>query len=304
MVSWKLALALISIVATAVFGDQAPAQTKPRKDGPMVKVVDEPKLPRVLLIGDSISIGYTVPTRKLLAGKANVHRPLTNCGPTTKGLKELDKWLGDGKWDVIHFNWGLHDLKYMGPKGQNLADPNDATSKQQVPPEEYEKNLDKLVARLKKTKAQLIWRNTTPVPPGATGRVVGHSAEYNEVAARVMKKHGVATHDLYTFSKVRMDKIMRKANVHFVPAGSEALAAEVAKVVEAALQESGKKTVYKAPNGQAFPTHWGEPPRIQTRDLRPLPGGYGRGSGTLAKWIQKNLDNDAKEGDEGAREDL
>src|SRR5512137_2492523 len=38
-------------------------------------VSDDPKLPRVLLIGDSISIGYTLPVRKLLAGKANVHRP-------------------------------------------------------------------------------------------------------------------------------------------------------------------------------------------------------------------------------------
>lgn len=52
--------------------------------------------------------------------------------------------------------------------------------------------------------------------------------------------------------------------------------------------------IHKAPNGKVFPAHWGAPPLIQTRDLRPLPGGYGRGSGTLAKWIQKNLDRDAK----------
>ena len=48
------------------------------------------------------------------------------------------------------------------------------------------------------------------------------------------------------------------------------------------------------PNGKAYPAHWGAPPRIQTRDYRPLPGGYGNGSGTLATWIQKNLDQDAK----------
>ena len=42
-----------------------------------------------------------------------------------------------------------------------------------------------------------------------------------------------------------------------------------------------------------FPAHWGEPPAAQTFDLRPLPGGYGEGSGTLAKWIQSNLDKDA-----------
>ncbi len=42
-----------------------------------------------------------------------------------------------------------------------------------------------------------------------------------------------------------------------------------------------------------FPAHWGSPPAIQTRDLRELPGGYGRGSSTLAAWIQRNLDRDA-----------
>lgn len=56
------------------------------------------------------------------------------------------------------------------------------------------------------------------------------------------------------------------------------------------------ETTYQAPNGKKFPVHWGAPPRIQTRDRRPLPGGYGQGSGTLARWIQENLDRDAAGG--------
>ena len=72
-------------------------------------VKDDPKLPRILLIGDSVSRGYTQPTRKALAGKANVHRAPANCGPTASGLKNLDAWLGEGKWDVSHFNFGIHD---------------------------------------------------------------------------------------------------------------------------------------------------------------------------------------------------
>ncbi len=47
------------------------------------------------------------------------------------------------------------------------------------------------------------------------------------------------------------------------------------------------------PAAPAFPNHWGPPPAVQTRDLRDLPGGYGRGSSTLAGWIQENLDRDA-----------
>ena len=55
------------------------------------------------------------------------------------------------------------------------------------------------------------------------------------------------------------------------------------------------KQAFKAPNGKEYPAHWGQPPLRQTRDLRDLPGGYGRGSGTLARWIQKNLELDLKD---------
>ena len=176
---------MVAVLAAFAFTSSTNADTPAQKKKPkrtrkpnsaMAKVEDVAGLPRVLLIGDSISIDYTVPVRELLKAKANVHRPLTNCGPTTRGLTGIEEWLGDGKWDVIHFNWGLHDLKYMGPQGQNLADPKAKDSRPQVPIDEYEKNLRKLVSRLKKTKAKLIWRSTTPVPEGCKGRVVGDSA--------------------------------------------------------------------------------------------------------------------------------
>ena len=105
---------------------------------------DDSKLPRVLLIGDSISRGYTMATRTALAGKANIHRAPENCGPTSNGLKKLDVWLGDGKWDVIHFNFGIHDRA--------------------TPPAQYEERLEKIVARLQKTGAKLVWASTTPIP--------------------------------------------------------------------------------------------------------------------------------------------
>ena len=203
----------------------------------LAPVEDVAGLPRVLLIGDSISIGYTLPVREKLQGIANVHRPATNCRPTTTGLESLDEWLGDKPWDVIHFNWGLHDLKYMGPEGQNLADPSQPTSHQQVPPEAYEANLRKLVARLKQTGATLIWRNTTPVPEGASGRVVGDSAKYNAIAARIMQENGIQIHDMYAFVMPRADEIMLKANVHFSREGYDQLAQQVAEVITAALKK-------------------------------------------------------------------
>lgn len=215
---------LIVFVFVAAPGLAQPA----KKKGPFAPIQDAPNLPRVLLIGDSISIGYTLLTRELLKGKANLHRIPTNGGPTTRGLEQLDVWLGDKKWDVIHFNWGLHDLKYMNEKGA-LA-PVDQ-GKQQVSPEDYEANLTKLVKRLKQTGARLIWCSTTPVPKGSRGRIEGDAAKYNAIAAKVMKAHDVPTNDLYAFAKPKLKEIQRPANVHFTGDGSKALAKQVAAAI-------------------------------------------------------------------------
>ncbi len=188
-------------------------------------VVDDPKLPRVLLIGDSISIGYTVPVRGLLKGKANVHRNKGNGGPTTNGLAHLQQWLGDGKWDVIHFNWGLHDLKFM------------ADGKRQVDTEPYEKNLRELVRQLKATGAKLIWAATTPVPEGVTPpRKNEDVLTYNAIAQKIMAENKIAVDDLYSFALPQLAEIQQPANVHFTPQGSATLAKQVAASIESALK--------------------------------------------------------------------
>ena len=46
------------------------------------------------------------------------------------------------------------------------------------------------------------------------------------------------------------------------------------------------------PEPRPFPQHWGRPPAIQTKDIRPLPGGFGQGSSTLAGWIDRNIKSD------------
>ena len=183
----KITVLTIALVASFAFSGFAQAKSAASKrptrrtvENPAFeRVVDDPKLPRVLLIGDSISIGYTVPVRNLLKGKANVHRIPTNGGPTTNGLAHLKQWLGDEKWDVIHFNWGLHDLKFM-PDG-----------KRQVDIEAYEKNLRELVRQLKATGAKLIWATTTPVPEGELRppRKSEDVVTYNVIAQKLMEEN-------------------------------------------------------------------------------------------------------------------
>lgn len=157
---------------------------------------EEAALPRVLIIGDSISLGYTRTVVDSLRGKAIVkHAPGNNAG-TTKGMESLKSWLGEGKWDVIHFNWGLHDLKRArsrsadGPKYAYQADI-----------KQYEKNLRVMVPMLKAAGARLIFATTTPFPAGVgKGRLPEDVAKYNAAALKIMKEHKIAIDDLYTFA--------------------------------------------------------------------------------------------------------
>lgn len=230
-------LTLIITAFTAVSADAPakPAAKKRAPDASLAKIEDVPGLPRVLLIGDSISIGYTLPVRELLKGKANVHRIPTNGGPTTNGLANLKAWLGDSKWDVIHFNWGLHDLKYIGSDPKVLADPKAEGSHPQVALADYEKNLATLVTQLKATGAKVIWCTTTPVPEGSSGRVLGDEKKYNEAAARVMKASGVMTDDLCAHANARLADVQLPKNVHYTAEGYKYLATKVAAEIESQL---------------------------------------------------------------------
>lgn len=186
-------------------------------------VVDDPALPRVLLIGDSISIGYTPIVRAQLKGIANVHRVPENGGPTSRGLMQLDEWLGPGHWDVIHFNFGLHDLQRVD--GDNLR----------VPIADYERNLRALVARLRATGAKLVFATTTPVPGRTTHRRETDVLAYNAVALRVMRELGVPIDDLHAFAWPRLAAIQLPANVHYTPEGYRELAQPVTAAILTAL---------------------------------------------------------------------
>jgi lysophospholipase L1-like esterase len=238
--AYQLLLAVGLGLALGSAGAAEPAKPvrAPRAVDPaFAPIVDQPALPRVLLIGDSISIGYTAPVRELLKGKANVHRIPTNGGPTTRGLTSLSAWLGTSKWDVIHFNWGLHDLKYVGATGDTLvAVPARRAAGRRCRSAEYEANLRSVVgaAAGDRGEADLV-RNTTPVPEGVKGRVPGDEVAYNEAAARVMSAAGVPINDLYAHARTRLGEIQRPADVHFTDAGSRYLAEQVSTAIASVL---------------------------------------------------------------------
>jgi acyl-CoA thioesterase-1 len=220
-------------------GKSVPAVKKETSHPSYAEVEDVEGLPRVLLIGDSISMGYTLTVRSALGGKANVHRPKANCGPTDSGLKYIDEWLGEGKWDVVHSNWGLHDvMHYLNSVAREDRVPHTTEGAfRRNSPEQYEEKLRQLVAKLRATGATLIWASTTPIPNSSTGMwKPGDSALYNKIAAEVMKENGIATDDLWTFAEPKLAEIQNEGDVHFSSKGSALLGKEVARLIEQVLK--------------------------------------------------------------------
>ncbi|MDP4878472.1 MAG: SGNH/GDSL hydrolase family protein, partial [Opitutales bacterium] len=190
----------------------------------------------------SISIGYTLQVRELLKGKANVFRPMNgnrvqNCNGTGVGVARLDKWLAGRSWDVIHFNWGLHDLKHVKKAGTNEKsnDPNDPT---QATLEVYTKNMEIIVEKLKASGARLVFATTTPVVPETLNplRTPEAPVEYNAAAVEIMHANNITINDLHSFALPHLAEWQLPKNVHFKPAGSQALAKQVAKAISEQLK--------------------------------------------------------------------
>jgi len=209
---------------------------------PFKNPVDNPKLPRVLLVGDSISIGYTVPVRKLLDGKANVHRVPENCRNAEYGLQHLDKWLGTTTWDVIHFNFGLWDICYRHPDSKVYGNRDKVKGTIMATPEQYRTTMEAIVIRLKKTGAKLVWCATSPVPDGEAGRKKGDEKKYNASADEIMKKHGIRINNLHRHAQKKTPEIyVRKGDVHYTKEGYNFLAKKVAEEIKKVLPDIKRK---------------------------------------------------------------
>jgi dienelactone hydrolase/lysophospholipase L1-like esterase len=191
---------------------------------------DPPKstLPKVVLIGDSIRLGYAPKVIERLEGRAIVVSLPANGGDSANVLAHLDESIREQP-DVIHVNCGLHDLKRLKADGTH-----------QVELDRYAENLKKIVARLRaETKAALVFANTTPIIDARHAlrkadfdRVEADVKRYNETAEKVMREAGVPVHDLHwVVEQGGAETMLGRDGTHYTPAASDRLAEAVADVV-------------------------------------------------------------------------
>lgn len=185
---------LFLLALTVVAADRpAPVETDKRvqSDGKGWRlekaVIKDAKLPRVLLIGDSILNGYQGKATKLLAGKANVDLWVNPYNQSTHVNKLLGEVLDNGPYDVVVFNMGLHGWQ----PGR-------------IKPGTFEPLMKGYVEVLKTKlpKAKLLWASSTPVtvkgaPSEINQEINPNIVEQNRMAAKVMAEMGVPVIDFY-----------------------------------------------------------------------------------------------------------
>lgn len=186
---------------------------------------NETNLPRVLLIGDSITRAYYPEVEKNLAGKAYVGRLASSAFISDPVLiKQIEMVLGQYKFDVIHFNNGMHGWQHSE--------------------KEYARAFPKFLKTIQKyaPNAKLIWGNTTPLkispnlPAGNQTQATDERiAARNKIALKFVRAKGIPVDDLNT--PMRGHPELHSDNVHFNEQGIKIQAAQVALQIEKIMKQ-------------------------------------------------------------------
>ena len=186
-----------------------------------------PKLPKVLLLGDSIRMSYQPHVARLLSDRAEVVGPADNCQYSLYTLSSLDGWITAlGKPDIVHWNNGIHDSGH-----------NPARSPIQIPIDVYRTNLESILDRLTALTLNVIWATITPVHPDRPFRDTEWAwrneeiDQYNEVARTLIESRGVLINDLHTLVWNNVSEFLSEDQLHLSESGQEVCARAVVDCV-------------------------------------------------------------------------
>lgn len=185
-------------------------------------------MPDVVLIGDSIRMGYEDIVRAQLPN-LNIWSPEQNGGDSQRICQNLDAWAKVHAPQIIHINCGLHDLKKDFETGTA-----------QVDLDTYRNNVNHILTYLQnETEATLIWALTTPVNETwhherkGFDRFEADVVSYNNVAQEICDKLKIPVNDLYTvINQAGRDTLLKPDGVHFTEAGCDLLGKAVAQFIQ------------------------------------------------------------------------
>ena len=155
-------------------------------------------LPQLLVVGDSISIGYAPQLFAALDGVFEGQHIPINAGNAAKGAACASSWVGSNssnatesphpqQWDLVTFNFGLHSLDYPATaETETLSN--------------YTAHVREAALAMRPRTEKLLWVDTTPVPEHVTSGPNRRNRDvlaYNAAAAAVMAELGIATCSVY-----------------------------------------------------------------------------------------------------------
>lgn len=178
----------------------------------------------ILLIGDSIRIGYDKSVKRSLEGVANVYFPEENCRFASYVLRYLHEYkelVKDGKVDILHWNAGLWDCLRLFEEEPH------------TPKDVYAYYIDRICIRIKTVfpDATVIFATSTRVQSEKMSkdfkRYNEEIEEYNRIAVEVVKKHGFVVDDLYAVSASLPESAHSDAVHYYTPTGTKAFTNQV-----------------------------------------------------------------------------
>lgn len=221
-------------------------ETKPFACGQVImeyNTIEVKNMKNLLLIGDSIRMGYDKAVEKTLEGKAKVYYPAENCRFASYVLRYLHEYqalVKDEKVDVLHWNAGLWDCLRLFEEEPH------------TPIEVYAYYIDRICVRIQKLfpDAKVIFATSTSVLSEKMGKDFKRYNEeieaYNQTAVEVVKKYGFAINDLFAVSAALPEDAHSDPVHYYTPAGTKAFADQVLSYVVPALGIAEKITYKEA----------------------------------------------------------